>query len=385
MRIIYVHRREWPAKSPGAAFSTFNAHALASEGVDMHLIVGRGSTTAPNEVLADYYSLTPLEHLNIYPLKRHRKFSLGFYLAALRQAWRLIRQQNVDAVISRDPGFIPYLAFIKRWLGVKVYAEAHNFFLEITEDIQHPRRLKQQRKYHRIEKKYLPQLSGVICLLSPQAELYRKYLPQDRVHVANPGVRATALPKTPLLDREWIGYIGGVQPQRDLETVFKAFSMLKSLNQKLLIVGGHPQEIQGLEAMIQKYQLEDLVKITGWISYTEMLQYLAELRIGLVPMKDNFYNRHLTAPMKILDYLSRGIPVLAADLPSSREFVDDSEGLFYTPGDAQQLADRIRQLHEQPTRLQELSQGALQKGQLLTWQNRAKRIIQIIQQSSPIH
>ena len=51
--------------------------------------------------------------------------------------------------------------------------------------------------------------------------------------------------------------------------------------------------------------------------YELLPAYLANAGVGLVPYRDDDYNRH-SFPLKILEYLAAGLPVVATDLPAAR-------------------------------------------------------------------
>ena len=64
--------------------------------------------------------------------------------------------------------------------------------------------------------------------------------------------------------------------------------------------------------------------------------------VGAVPLSDTPFNRHITSPLKILDCFSRTLPVIGADLPSVRAYVEDGRhGLLYEPGSHESLAEAL--------------------------------------------
>ena len=383
MRIVLVHRREWPSSGPSASFSTFNAHALARCGAEVTLIVGRGSDQTPDWILSHYYGLFPHGRLRILPIRKpgsqYIHSSLPFYMMALRRVFALARRKRIDAVLSRDPGFLPYLCIIKKMAGIPVFYETHNFFMDVSSQPDLRQNLRFREKYHRIERCCIPSMDGLLCLLTPQAELYRRYFPSHRICVAHPGVNPLKPPKGSLYERKCIGYVGGLQARRDIEMLFQAFKLIGDHALRLLIIGGRKKEMPRVQQWLEKYDLNDRVTVTGWVSYVELERLLDKISVGVVPMKDTFYNRYLTAPIKIFDYLSRGIPVVAADLPSAREFIEDGkEGVFYKPEVPGDLASAIFRLLQSEDQLQDLSRGAMEKARVLSWERRAEQILDFV-------
>jgi glycosyltransferase involved in cell wall biosynthesis len=61
----------------------------------------------------------------------------------------------------------------------------------------------------------------------------------------------------------------------------------------------------------------------------------------VLPLEDNSFGRQFTSPLKLWDYLSTGIPIVAADLPTVREIAGDRP-FYYPPGDVPGMVAAIR-------------------------------------------
>lgn len=378
LTIAPVHRQPWPKHCASIVFSTFNSHALAENGMNTHLVVGEGSTNSAESVLKDFFGLNLPAQLHIHRIKKlFSNASFIFYRRAYRKLLEIHAQTPVHIVSTRDPGFIPWLIRIKKRMGSKVYYESHNYFMEIGEGPFTTSELKMRVKYEKVERNYLHKLDGILCLLSPQAELYRKFLPRERVHVAHPGIGKIFPANPAAYADQWIGYVGSLQEQRDWRTVFEAMKLLPD-HIKLHIIGGKTEELPVMHETVAAYGLTQRVKISGWVDHAILHDLLSGLALGLVPMVDNFYNRYLTAPMKIFDYLAHGIPIVAADLPSSHEFISNhGEGRFYKPGDAKDMAAAIAFMLEDESSWLTYAKAAHEQAARLTWDQRAKRLLEI--------
>lgn len=381
MKIIYINRNLWPSHSPTSSFVCFNALGFAESGIVTHLIVGKGTNNKPTDVLQNYYDLSPHPNLNIHLVFHTKITSFIFYFLATLKALHLIQKEKIEAVITRETGYLPWLLWLKRLTGVLVLVECHNYFMEMTDDPDMQNAVKHRKKYIPIERKWLPKVDGLLCILSPMAELYKKHFPAKKIFVSLPGtIESLDTYNLPQSEVFTIGYIGSLQEQRDFETVFQALSLTKNKNIRLLIIGGLKNELPRIKALISKFEVEDKVEITGWVSVVEMKTYMKQICLGIVPMKGNLYNSSLTAPMKILDYLSYGLPILSTDLPSAREFVgSDGAGIFYQSGNALDLADKLDGLSKNTSELEMMSKRALVRAKKMSWENRGhetKRIIE---------
>lgn len=344
------------------------------------LLAGGGGSKPANEVLVDYFGLPPMRNLHIKTLSHIKATSIIFYLKVFFAVLKTQKQGDLDAIITRDVGFLPFLYWLKKITCATAVLECHNFFMEITADAYMQQALRQRKKYLRIERRWLPKIDAVLCILTPMADLYKKHIDPAKVFVALPGtLTMPPLPK-PRVEDFWIGYVGSYHEQRDFDTVFAALAMVKNADVKLMIIGGRELELPIFLSLAKKHGVQDRLQVTGWVSYAEMQKYMSQLAIGLVPMVDNLYNSSLTAPMKILDYLSCGIPILSSDLPSAREFVgDNGAGLFYRPSDAYSLAEHINILYGDSLMLNKMSVAAKERSIQISWSNRATKIIEIVQ------
>jgi teichuronic acid biosynthesis glycosyltransferase TuaH len=136
----------------------------------------------------------------------------------------------------------------------------------------------------------------------------------------------------------------------------------------LLLVG--PRSHTAPHAQLDAVLARPNVQWVGRRRHTEVPSYLRHVDVGLVPYTDNDFNR-ASFPLKVLDYLSAGLPVVASDLPSIRwldtdlidlasnaeAFADAVEEALRYPGDEQLVARRRRfaSRHSWDTRVAQLA------------------------------
>lgn len=370
MRIVYLNKVKLDASIPAVNFSLGNVVGLAESGAQTFFLAQAESRTFDSERLFSQFHVDralPLT-IRVFPSKRILgiRTNQWFYLDACRAIREMHRSDAIDAVISRDPGALPYLVRLKRRLGIQVYYQPHNFYVDLAlRDDVNP---KNAKKYHVLEKRWIPKLDGLFCLQEPQAQLFRTQFPGLRVIAAKPGLLSIQENrKRP--PEQWLGYVGSLQFKKGIHTLLEAFLYLQDPKLKLVLVGGrNEREMAPVREWIAQHHLNERIVITGWLSFDQVLEWLDQIFIGLLPLEDTFYNRYLTAPNKFFDYLSRGIPMVASDLPAIRDF--DSNGsacLYFKAGDADQLAEQIRTLLNQPKRYAQLSENALSLAHQYPW------------------
>lgn len=111
-------------------------------------------------------------------------------------------------------------------------------------------------------------------------------------------------------------------------------------NIKFIIAGDGP-EYQNLVDYVQKYKLESLIDIIGWIDSTQKQKLLKNSQLLVLPS----YNEGL--PMAILEAMSYGIPIISTDVGSISEVVIPRKtGYLISPGNVGQLKSAIKEVTE---------------------------------------
>jgi teichuronic acid biosynthesis glycosyltransferase TuaH len=81
------------------------------------------------------------------------------------------------------------------------------------------------------------------------------------------------------------------------------------------------------------------VHYVGPVPFEELPQWFARINVGLTPYTDTAFNR-ASFPLKTLEYLAAGLPVVSTDLPASRRLAEESDSLQLA-ADRQAFADMV--------------------------------------------
>lgn len=133
-------------------------------------------------------------------------------------------------------------------------------------------------------------------------------------------------------------YFGRLSAEKGITTLIRAFAELHG-GETLSIVGFGPEE-EKLKALTVELGLHDRVVFHGPVYGDGLQQILLPARAVVVPSE--WYEN---TPYALLETLASGTPVIAARVGSLPERVQDGyNGFLFTPGDAYDLAEKIRQL-----------------------------------------
>jgi glycosyltransferase involved in cell wall biosynthesis len=117
---------------------------------------------------------------------------------------------------------------------------------------------------------------------------------------------------------------------------------------KLLLIGEIREEIEKRKIMslIEKNNLKEHVKITGWMKHTEIPKFINQGDVGLIIFKPWSYSYITGVPNKLIDYMACGKPVVTSkDFPEIERIVNDSNGgILVNHDDPKQIAEAVIKL-----------------------------------------
>jgi len=142
----------------------------------------------------------------------------------------------------------------------------------------------------------------------------------------------------------WCGYVGGLQAWQGVEFLIDSFALTASGN--LLIVHSGNRDALGLERRTTKLGLRGRVKLQGPLPPHELAGVFARLRFTTAPLAETARNTWQgCCPVKIIESMAAGTPVLASDLAVSRELIRHGEtGWLAEAGDRRAWALAMERL-----------------------------------------
>ncbi|MFH1050463.1 MAG: glycosyltransferase [bacterium] len=377
MNIAYVHSGILPSSSPSETFVLYNAIGMSKHFEKVYLFLTKKIQTNPNDIIKLRFNLDVPENLVI---KTYHSFLQNYsnyflYRHYYKELCSLCEKKELDAIITRRNTFLPFLVKLKKKYGLPVLFESHDFYadLSVRDDLEKSKK----RKFEKLEKKYIPQLSAVLCLQNSQIELYKKIFKNTKFFLVRTGLNKPEFIRE--RRKKYITYIGSFDKLKGIDTLLEATKLIEYGITVLLIGAKSRQELDLLDDKRINMALFDKVIVEGWLPKNKLKKYLEKTLIGIVPLEDNFFNKYLTSPLKLFDYYSYNIPVIASDLPTCRELIEENKtGLFFEPGNTEDLANKIIYLLSNPTIVKQMCENIAEFSQQFLWENRGKLILDII-------
>ena len=370
MKIIYI-ANNWIADGSSTVYATYNVWGMARNQIETHLIVRNVSQGDTQSLMKSYFNLDCPDNLHIHRLeKRFKKANIEYYWKAARLVRSLAGEDTV--VISRTPKILPHLLRIKN-RKFRIFYETHNFFQDLSLRDDLPQKNVSLLKTAYQERKALKRIDGLICLTHTLKELWQGYVDLP-MHVIYPGL-IEAHPPQPAGGDIQLAYTGSLDSGRGVDRILSMAAHLPSNYRVYLFGGKKSREIEQVEARIHQADLDDTVEVSGWLTQTELQQRLGKMHLGLLPLKDNFFNRYLTAPSKFFDYLSHALPAVASSLPALDELVKQNNlGITVDWDQPNEVAQQIVRLMGDLPKYNILTDSVYRFAQEHTWEKRGRRI-----------
>lgn len=374
MKIKYFHHGLWPSNSPSTTFITYNALGFIHNKIDFELITTKNSKRLTDQILKKDFDIH--DGLNIHiikagPLKRkHLVISIFAYFYLLKS--------NFDILITRNLHFLPYALLLRKQKNIKVIFESHDFFTD--EKLRGIAYDTSRKKLQKREKKYIPKVDAIICVSEIQKEYYKKYYPKNNFLTAVTGIKT---PKTPKQKKDFfynVAYIGSFNDKiYDFDFLFSVFDKMSEKEVNLILIGARNRnDYKFIQGLSKKYHLEKRVHIVEWITPTQLEDIKKTIDIGVVPMIINPRNQ-ICSPLKVMEYLSVGIPVIASKLRGLENIITYEKDGFLLENKKEKWASIIDNIYQDFGKYQKLSTEALKITQRLSWDNRAKKIYDFLE------
>jgi glycosyltransferase involved in cell wall biosynthesis len=243
---------------------------------------------------------------------------------------------------------------------------------------ERPRRSKAQRLYRR-ERRVWKQAAGFVTTTAGIRDSFTEsYGPREALAVIPNGCdpseapEAPALPDTPPLR---IVYAGQLYPWKGVDVLVEAATQIPQA--RLVILGGIAGEadLERIRSLVAARGLTERTELPGGVPHARVAEELARASVVAVPFLRSAMTERHTSPIKAFEAMAAGRPIVATNLPSSREFLRDGENaLLVPPGDAEALAAALRRVLEDRELAARLARTAFSEAPTYSWDARARRL-----------
>ena len=304
---------------------------------------------------------------------------IAFVVRAMIAAARLHRRNRYDVVqVHTMPDYLVAAALVPKLRGAKVILDVHDLVPELFAtkfDVPESARVIGLTRF--VERRSVGVADRALAVTESHLDAL--------VAHGNPREKFTVVMNTPVpelfqplptprpVDPFTLVYHGTVASRHGLETAVRAMALVREKTDGVrLEVAGDGDGLEEITSLVGRLGLEDIVSVTpGRRPVSELRPMFERASAGIVPMVNDAFTRH-ALPVKLLEFIALGLPVISSRTDTVRLYFDDSMIAFFEPGDAAELAERILELKSDPGRAARMSAAAATVLEQHSWEHEAR-------------
>lgn len=290
-------------------------------------------------------------------------FNLRLFLFLLFHKSSFLLSNDLDTLL---PNYL--VSRIKR---KPLFYDSHEYFTEVPELIQRP---KVQKIWERIERFTLPKVKNAYTVNRSIASRYAEKYGVTMKIVRNvaplwkpssiPSKAELGIPENCLL---LIMQGAGLNIHRGIE---EAISMMHFLDNTVLMLVGDGDVIPQMKIRVAQEQLQEKVLFFRKRPYAELMYFTHHADLGLSLDQATNPNYEFSLPNKIFDYIHATTPVVCSNVIEVANVVKKHHaGIVLETCDPNYMADQIRELLSDQTRMDQLRENCKHAALIENWES----------------
>jgi glycosyltransferase involved in cell wall biosynthesis len=331
--------------------------------------------------------------LHRVPIRRQRGGALAylsgygrFFAGALRRVSVLDRVQAFDFVeVHNMPDFLTLCALRPKLRGAPVALNVHDTFPELFATMfdlstHHP-----LVRAARVEERLSARVADAMLFVTDEARalLAGRGVESARARVVmnSPdeqvfGVRREPVPP-PAGGPLRLVYHGGLAPRFGVESLVRAVGLAPDTDLSLDVYGPDPERAAALATLAREAAPGRVEVAPNATPVDRIPGKLAQAHVGVVPtLRDPF--TELLLPVKLLEYVHMGLPVVCSRLPVIERYFSDRELLFTEPGSSASIARALALVRADPAAAAERARRASARLEQIEWARQREGYLSLV-------
>lgn len=181
------------------------------------------------------------------------------------------------------------------------------------------------------------------------------------------------------LDRKILVYTGSFYEWKGIYVLADAAKMLEKEVLVVMVGGNNDLDQRKFEDYLKQKNIKN-IKITGFIKDGKIRDNyrLAADAVILPNTSKEKISEVYTSPLKLFSYMALRRPIVASDLPSIREVLNEENAVLVKPDNPRELAAGARKVIADQQLALKISNNAFTSVHNYTWQKRAQNILRFI-------
>jgi glycosyltransferase involved in cell wall biosynthesis len=171
-----------------------------------------------------------------------------------------------------------------------------------------------------------------------------------------------------------IVYVGGVNPERDLDVLIEAVSKMAQSTKTELHIYGHESKghFDLLRRIVEESGAADIVFFGTQLPQSEVLRYMRSSDVGVMTYERN-PAVEVALPSKAFEFILAEKPLVLPDLHAMRAQFDGA-AVFYEPGDSESLAHALERVRRGGEEISHMQRRATEVYQESNWRKMRRRL-----------
>lgn len=278
----------------------------------------------------------------------------------------LFRGRRYDAVhVHNMPNALVLAALVPKLFGAKLLLDVHDLMtvnymakFECSESSLLIRVLKQEQRWSAAladqvicadhnQRDYLVQQCGI----RPEKVAVLMNLPNEAIFAG---------PRLPKSDSTFrIVYHGTIAHRLGIDLMIRAMALVRQQIPAELYIFGAGDFLPESIALASQLHVDDVVRFSrSFFPVEKIAEMVSPMHLGLIGNRRNLACDQFMLPVKLLEYVYLGVPVIAPRLKVIQRYFDESAVRFYEPENVEAMANAIVELYRNPAQRTQQAAGA---------------------------
>ena len=177
---------------------------------------------------------------------------------------------------------------------------------------------------------------------------------------------------TPLLT-----YCGSLSKSKGIDLIINSAKYIN--NVEFLIIGGLKVDVDHYKEIANDNGVKN-INFIGQVNYSDVPNLLNKSDILLLPSSaKNIKSRNYTSAMKLFEYMSIGKPIIASNIPSNTEILENNLNcLLFEPDNPKSMVEKINTLINDKELNKKITKNSSKLAIKYSWTERSKKMIKRI-------
>jgi glycosyltransferase involved in cell wall biosynthesis len=192
------------------------------------------------------------------------------------------------------------------------------------------------------------------------------HVPLERIHAVEPGVERDFFSLTRAREEPLMLCVSTLHPHKNIERLIDAFAAFRPRHPeyKLVLAGMRGFHGEAVERRVRQHEIEDHVRLTGWIPRAEIMDLYARARFAVFPSTFEGFG------MPVAEAMAGGVPLITSELRPMKDIAGDT-ALLFPPGDTGALVAAMERFAGDAALRDDYAHRARNRAAVFTWERAA--------------